>query len=346
MALQTTAGMLAQVILGYQDFEIGLYLKILFGLQLPEYLLFALLALVVHVLVDQKYIGHLVAIIAYVFIALASMFGVEHNLLVYGAGPGWSYTEMRGFGASLGPWLWFKLYWAAWALLLAVVARLLWVRGRERGLGVRLQLARRRFTRPTAWTAAAAVGLILTLGGFIFYNTNVLNAYLTASDIAERRAEYERRYGRYAGIPQPRLTATSLHVEIYPERRAVEIRGTYRLVNRSAVAIDSIHVATCSGRRDRRREVRPAGGARARRRGAWPPDLRAGDGRSSPATRCGSTSRCTSSHMASARAESTPRWWRTAPTSRTAGCRPSAISGVASSRAPATGGSTGSPRAR
>ncbi len=244
MALQTTAGMLAQVILGYQDFEIALYLKIMFGLQLPEYLLFALLALLAHVLVDQKYIGHLAAIIAYVFIALASMFGVEHNLLVYGAGPGWSYTEMRGFGASLAPWLWFKLYWTAWALLLAVAARLLWVRGRPGGLGVRLQLARRRLTQPTAWTAAAAMGLILTLGGFIFYNTNILNPYLTASDITERRAEYERRYGRYAGIPQPRLTAAALHVEIYPERRAVDIRGTYRLMNRSAVAVDSVHVAT------------------------------------------------------------------------------------------------------
>ena len=244
MALLTTAGMLAQGILDYQDFEIGLYLKILFGLQLPEYLLFALLALVVHVLVDQKYVGHLVAILAYVFIVLASMFGVEHNLLIYGASPGWSYTEMRGFGASLGPWAWFKLYWAAWALLLAVGARLLWVRGRERGLGVRLQLARRRFTRPTAWTATAAVGLILAVGGFIFYNTNVLNEYLTASEIKELRAEYERRYRRYEGIPQPRLTGTNLRVEIHPERRKVEIRGTYRLVNRSAVAIDSIHLAT------------------------------------------------------------------------------------------------------
>jgi ABC-2 type transport system permease protein len=246
MALLMTAGMLAQAIRGYQHFEIGLYVKILFGLQLPEYLLFALLALVVHVLVDQKYVGHLAAIIAYVFIALASLFGIEHNLLVYGAGPGWSYTEMRGFGPFLGPWSWFKFYWAAWALLLAVVARLLWVRGKESGLAARLQLARRRFPRPTAWIAAAALALILALGGFIFYNTNVLNEYLTASDIAERRAEYERRYGRYAGVPQPRLTGTNLHVEIYPERREVEIRGTYRLVNGSAVAIDSIHVATAS----------------------------------------------------------------------------------------------------
>jgi ABC-type transport system involved in multi-copper enzyme maturation permease subunit len=244
--LQMAAGMLAQLIMGYRDFEIGLYLKILFGLQLPEYLLFALLALVVHVLVNQKYIGHLLAIIAYVFIAIASMFGIEHNLLIYGAGPAWSYTEMSGFGASLKPWLWFKLYWAAWAMLLAVLARLLWVRGRESGLRVRLHLAYRRLTRPTALTAGAAVCLILTLGGFIFYSTNVLNVYLAASDIAERSAEYERRYRRYAGIPQPRLTAATLHVEIYPDRRAVDIRGTYRLVNRSEIAIDSVHVATVS----------------------------------------------------------------------------------------------------
>jgi ABC-2 type transport system permease protein len=246
-ALQMAAGMLAQAIMGHDELEIGLYLKILFGLQLPEYLLFAVLALVVHVMVDQKYVAHLVAIIAYVVIILAPMFGIEHDLLIYGAGPGWSYTEMRGFGPSLGPWLWFKLYWAAWALLLVVVARLLWVRGRESGLGVRLQLARLRFRRATAWTATAAVGLILTLGGFIFYNTNVLNEYLTASDIVERSAEYERRYRRYAGIPQPRLTGTRLHVEIHPERREVEIRGSYRLVNQSAVAIDSIHVATVPG---------------------------------------------------------------------------------------------------
>jgi hypothetical protein len=111
---------------------------------------------------------------------------------------------------------------------------------------VRLRIARRRFTHPTTWAAAAAVGLILASGGFIFYNTNVLNEYATASDRMERRVEYERRYGRYRGIPQPRLTGTSLHVEIYPGQRKAEIRGTYLLVNSIAVSIDSIHLATAS----------------------------------------------------------------------------------------------------
>ncbi|QNP54215.1 hypothetical protein H9L05_21260 (plasmid) [Hymenobacter qilianensis] len=247
MALLTAAGIGAQLIRGYQDFELGLYLKVMFGLQLPDYLLFALLALLIHGVVDHKYLGHLVAVLAFVFIALASLFGVEHNLLIYGAGPGWSYTDMRGFGSSLGPWLWFKLYWAAWALLLALGASLLWARGQERSLGQRLQRARRRFTRPVAWATGAASLLVLILGGFIFYNTNVLNQYFTAAERQARGAAYERQYARYAARPQPQLTRTRLRVEIYPGQRTVDIRGTYRLVNRSAGPIDSIHLATTPG---------------------------------------------------------------------------------------------------
>jgi hypothetical protein len=247
-AVQTAAGVAAQTILGHHHYELGLYLKVLFGLQLPEYLLFAVLALAVHVVVNQKYVGHLVAVLAYAFVAaLAELLGIEHDLLVYGRGPGWFYTHMRGFGATIGPWLWFKLYWAGWALLLLVAARLLWVRGKEAGLGTRLRLARRRFAGPTAWIAAAAAALILTLGGFLFYNTNILNEYVTTAEAQERRAEYERRYRRYEIAPQPALTGTKLHIELHPERRAAQIRGSYALVNRGAAAIDSIHVAVPRG---------------------------------------------------------------------------------------------------
>lgn len=247
MGILTLAGVLAQAIMGYHRFEIGLYLKVLFGLQLPEYLLFAVLALVVQGLVNQKYVGHLAALLAYVSILFAGRLGIQHNLLVYASAPDWSYTDMRGFGATLRPWRWFMLYWAAWALLLAVGARLLWVRGVEGGAGVRLRQARGRLTRPTAAAAALAAGLVLSLGGFIFYNTNVLNEYSTSAGTMERRAEYERRYGRYASAPKPELAGTRLHVEIYPDRRTVDIRGTYLLVNRGAVTIDTIHLAPAPG---------------------------------------------------------------------------------------------------
>ncbi len=247
LALLMAAGMAAQTIRGYRHIDAGLYVTVLFGLQLPEYLLFAVLALAVHVVVNHKYLGHLAAVLAFVIVALAPLFGLEHNLLIYGAGPGWSYTEMRGFGASLGPWLWFKLYWAAWALLLAVASRLLWVRGTETGLGPRLRLAGRRLAGPTALVTAMAVGGVFVLGGFIYYNTNILNAYRSTSGLARNAAEYERRFGRYASLPQPQHESTTLHVEIDPDRGTVDVRGSYGLVNRTPTAIASIHVATMPG---------------------------------------------------------------------------------------------------
>lgn len=233
--------------MNYAQWEIGLYVKALFGLQLIDYLLFALLALVIHVVVNKKTIAYLVALLVFSFVAFPSTFGIEHKLLIFGADSGWAYSDMRGFGQTIGPWLWYKLYWIAWSLLLAVAAKTLWARGREHGLKSRLLLAKSRFTRSTAWVAAIGAGLLLTAGGFIFYHTNVLNEYLTGSDSYERKAEYERRYGKYRAAPQPRLTATKLHVEIYPDRQQMKIRAAYTLVNTDTVLIDTIHIGTVSG---------------------------------------------------------------------------------------------------
>jgi ABC-type transport system involved in multi-copper enzyme maturation permease subunit len=243
IALMTAAGVGVQAILGYRDFQLPLWLRVMFGLQLPEYLLFAVLALFVHVVVNQKYVAHAVAVLLYAAIVFSDALGLQHNLLIYGGSPAWSYTDMRGFGATLGPWTWFKLYWAAWALLLVVAARLLWVRGREDGLRARLLLARRRLTLPTVGVAAAATTAILGLGGFVFYNTNILNVYLSPSQSSWRRAEYERRFRKYEKTPQPKPTSIDLHIEIQPRRRQASMRGTYHLVNAGTVPIDSIHIA-------------------------------------------------------------------------------------------------------
>jgi ABC-2 type transport system permease protein len=246
MATVAAAGMIAQVIMGYYDFEPGLYLKILFGLQLPEYLLFAVLAILIQSVVNQKHVAMLAALLAYFSIIFSSYLGIEHKLLVYGSSPEWSYSDMRGFGNSVMPWAWFKFYWAAWALLFAVVARLFWMRGRETGIGTRLRLARRRFAGSTAAVAVMAAGLIITFGGFVFYNTNVQHEYRTRAESVQLQGEYERRYGQYEGVAQPRVKSTKLHIEVYPERGAVTFNGTYELTNDGTSRIDSLHVEQAS----------------------------------------------------------------------------------------------------
>lgn len=244
--LMMGAGLTVQALLGYTDVEPGLHLGMLFGLQLVDYALVAALAFAVHVLVDQKVVGHLVALALYAFTVTAAFLGVKHHLLAYGAAPAWTYAELTGFGASLRPFLLFKLYWAGWALLLVAAAWAYRVRGVAHGLRERHRAARRGFTPAVARLAAAGAAVVLLTGGFVFTNTNVLNRYHTDEEAAARQAAYERLYGRYEGAAQPHVTAADLSVELYPERRTATVRGTYRLVNATGVAIDTLHLATMS----------------------------------------------------------------------------------------------------
>jgi ABC-2 type transport system permease protein len=242
MALLIVAGVLVQLRVG-SSIDVALYLQVLLGFQLVEYLLFAVLAFVVHVLANQKYLGHLVAVVLYGLIALTPLIGIDHRLIVYGASPSWSYTQMRGFGPTVGPWLWFKLYWAGWALALAAAGTLLWARGREDGVGARLRLARERISRPLMMYVVVATAAVLGVGGFAFYNTNVLNRYTTDGEDKSLRAEYERRYAAHNRAPRPEVVNTNVHVELYPKERRAEVTGTYVMVNGGSVPIDTVHIA-------------------------------------------------------------------------------------------------------
>ncbi len=239
-------GVLLQALQGYYNFEPGLYLRILFGWNLVEYVLLAAFAMTVHVLVNHKYVGHVLVLLA-TFFNYSALYGI-HHLIVYNGGPRLTYSEMNGFGPFVAPFIWFKLYWAAWAMLFAVVTMLFWVRGPELGIRQRLVTARARLTARTARMAGVAVVLILAFAGFIFYNTNVLNAYLPPQNAGAPQAEYERRYARYTNLPQPVIAGAELRFELYPDAPAVDMRGSYRLSNQTGVPIRSVHVETPSGR--------------------------------------------------------------------------------------------------
>lgn len=228
------ACVVTQVMHGSVDFQPLVYLQYLFGFHLANYLLFAALAMFIHVVVNQKYVANVLAILAYIGVQMARELGVRHHLLLYGSAPEPAYTEMYGFGAQIGPWLWLTFYWSGWALLLSVIAYLFWTRGEARGL--------RRLTKGPAIVAIAAMAIIIGAGAFVFHNTNVLNRYRIASELEQHSADYERRFGRFESLAQPTLAATKLEVEFHPQRNAATIRGTYVLENRTATAVDAIHV--------------------------------------------------------------------------------------------------------
>ena len=71
-----------------------------------------------------------------------------------------------------------------------MITNTLWVRGTEENLRARLEVVATRFTRPTVAGLSVCAVLLIVVGGYIFYNTNILNPYFTTYAIDEGRAGF------------------------------------------------------------------------------------------------------------------------------------------------------------
>ncbi|HMD69825.1 MAG TPA: M1 family aminopeptidase [Bryobacteraceae bacterium] len=230
--------MAIQLSRGYTRLEPLLYAKQLLGIDVLDYWLLVALAIAVQSLVNNKYLGHFVMVLYYMARAFMGLFGLEHPLYRYPWRPDYTYSDMNGFGGRLGPVFWFDAYWAALAVLLALGARLFWPIGVESGWRWRWRLARRRFGRPERAVALAAGAAFVGLGGFIFYNTNILHRFRTSTGKETLAARYEKGYRWMAEAPQPRIVAVSLNVDLYPRTGGVRVRGRYEIANKTGSPID------------------------------------------------------------------------------------------------------------
>jgi ABC-type transport system involved in multi-copper enzyme maturation permease subunit len=84
-------GMAMQTIKGYTNYEVGLYVRFLFGTTLPMLLQLTALAFAVHALVNQKFVGHVVMIGVFLFLLVRSTIGIEHQLFRFAEPPTFTY---------------------------------------------------------------------------------------------------------------------------------------------------------------------------------------------------------------------------------------------------------------
>jgi ABC-type transport system involved in multi-copper enzyme maturation permease subunit len=242
LAVAVLASMGVQTYRGYTDFQLVLYFKGVFLLTGIPFLLIAVLALVVQVVTNNKYVGFMLMALYFVAAPVLQALHFEHNLFYYAGAPLVPYSDMNGFGHFVEPVAWFYLFWSLVAVLLLAGVHLLWVRGKETSLAKRWALARQRFSGPV-WTTLVTAGVgAAVVGSWIFYNTNVLNQYVPGNVVEDRQARYEKDYKRHEGIAQPRIVAIRTEVDIFPQERAADLRGRYRLRNKTDEAITELHV--------------------------------------------------------------------------------------------------------
>jgi hypothetical protein len=204
----------------------------------------AVLSVLVQVLVPQKFIGWGVMLVYVVATTALSTAGFEHNLYHYAGTSPVPLSDMSGMSRFWVGQAWFQLYWSAFAVLLAVAAHAFWRRGPGGTLRQRWPQARARL-RGGAGVLALGAGLVfIGTGGFIYWNTNVLNPYLTQPEDEAMTAAAEKALLPYETVPQPRIIGVTLDVQLFPREARAVTRGTYVLENRSGVPVGELHLMT------------------------------------------------------------------------------------------------------
>ena len=247
LAIAMVCGMLIQLFRGYFALEPGLYLHTLFLIELPHYILIAVLAVALQVLINQKYLAYFAMILYYFATVTFGTLGLDHPMLMYAAFPPVTYSQMNGFGHLLARQRWFELYWSGAAIMLVALAMVFWARGCNAELGSRLQLARRNLSTPVLALFGAGCALFAGTGALLLYNLHLSGEDHTAWRKDERVAEYEKRYKAMAALPQPRILDVAIKADLVPERRSMRVSGQYQLENRGTVPLTQVFVSQRRG---------------------------------------------------------------------------------------------------
>ncbi len=242
--LGIAAGLVTQLVLGYRDIDLSLYFTEFFAINLPYLLMIIILSVLIQSLVKNKFIGYAL-VIGFIIVngpVLRNVLDIRHNLLIFTQSPNYTYSDMNGYGPFAAGVFWFKSYWLLFCGFLVVLSLLFWVRGKETSLKARLRIARQRFNPAVRNATLAIAALWVLVGGFIFYNTNILNDYVNPETIKEIQADYEKQYKRYQGTAQPRIKAVSYEIDLEPYQRNVYAQATVTLKNLTGQPIDSLHL--------------------------------------------------------------------------------------------------------
>lgn len=245
LTLAIALGALMQVLLGGTSLiDWSVYAESLYGGSLLGLLTFMLLGFFIHTLVNNKFAGHALLVLFFVVLGVLSYLGIEHRLLLFDSASLGTYSDMNGYGHQVAPFSWTTLYWSAFGGLLFAGAVMLSVRGSEELMKFRLRMGRHQLTRPVLTFGLAMLIVFISSGSYVYYNTNVLNAYRNSKATEAELSRYEKTLKKFADLPQPRLTSVTVQVDLFPQTRDFSATGWYTLKNKTTQPIREIHLQT------------------------------------------------------------------------------------------------------
>lgn len=167
--------MTLQGLSGYTHFEPGLYLQSAFVHNGIYFCMLCIPAVVIQAISSNKWLGMLLTLGVYIALLCLPAMGFDHMLYNFSIRA--AYSDMNGFGYFIKPVFSQIGYWGAFCVLLLIVGHLLYPRCYYFSLRERLRDAGTRLGGEVRIAACLAAIAFITIGGWIFYNTNILNEY-------------------------------------------------------------------------------------------------------------------------------------------------------------------------
>lgn len=242
LSLCGLTGMVIQLAKGYTNFEIGQVVKTLFVIAYPRYMILSCFFFLIHVLIDNKYLGHTLCTVLMISHVVLPILDFSQDIYLPGSVTGSvSYSDMNGYGPFLPNIRAYQLYWGLGGLLALIAAYLFWPYGTDSALALRRKLARQRFNRSLAVMTLVVLVAFAGQGSYIYYNTNVLTPHRTMAESQELRVHYEKTYkAAWEKRDQLQYIATAVKADIYPKEQALKSEVLYTLQNKTNKPIQEI----------------------------------------------------------------------------------------------------------
>ncbi|MFT4762042.1 MAG: ABC-2 type transport system permease protein [Paraglaciecola sp.] len=242
LLLLILCGVISQAIMGFTDFRLDVYFKTLFSDIFFFCVLFTFLGFFIHTIVNHKFVGHALYVLFFIITLVITQLGFEHDMFRFASGGLGTFSDMNSFGHYVNPFSWFSLYWFGLALVMFALVLVFSVRGAEAAVKTRLKLGALRLTRPLLLFGIAAFLMFGLSGCYIYYNTNVLNSYMSSDDSNALQAAYEKTLKKYKKEPILEIVDTYVEVDLFPAERDFDARGRYILKNKTEQPISKIYL--------------------------------------------------------------------------------------------------------
>jgi hypothetical protein len=244
LLLSIVLALSVQISNGYENLELGLYFERGYFFLITQPIFIAVLACFVHVLVQSRFLGIAIMVLYLLSFVIFQVLGLDHPLSHYGLSDFRApLSDMNGSGRFMLAGYWLRLYWLSIAVILLLLTHLLWNRGTAQPLRLRLKNLRVHKNSIFAIPILIATMCAVSTGSFIFYNTNILNEFVTPAKVETFQLAYEMRYRQYENLPMPRVVDVKTAIDIYPEERRVETRSLELLKNKTSREIAAIHLS-------------------------------------------------------------------------------------------------------